>query len=210
MRVVFALLALFCVVFAWEQGFDPLLALPQQLGRDSDPPREPLTFKWDNCGSAPVKLNQLSISPDPLVLGQPISVQIAASVGAALTTSNMDHVAITLEKSVLGIWVEIPCVDNAGSCTYANPCALLNDNKAKCATDPNCICNIVSKFPSPRPNCTCPISAGNYGPYSFNANTHNPGVSWLTNGDYYAKVELQDANNNDLMCLEVYLSLSAS
>lgn len=34
---------------------------------------------------------------------------------------------VTLEKKVAEIWIQIPCIDQMGSCTYDNLCSILDD-----------------------------------------------------------------------------------
>jgi hypothetical protein len=40
--------------------------------------------------------------------------------------------------------------------------------------------------------------------------TKNPNLSWLTDGEYYAKAQLTDQNGDEIGCWEFYASLSAT
>ena len=49
----------------------------------------------------------------------------AAHSPLAATLSSPIQLTLELEKLVGIVWVKIPCVDNVGSCTYADACTLL-------------------------------------------------------------------------------------
>jgi len=157
-----------------------------------------LTFSWDNCGSSssPVLLKSLSISPDPIVLGQNVTGSGSGSIAKTLSSGQL---AITLEKSIFGIWTEIPCVDNLGSCTYDDFCDLLTPGNPLCSPP-------FSDHGFP---CKCPIPAGSYSLPPSSIAVPNPNISWLSDGDYYVEVVVSDNSGNQLGCYEIYFSLSA-
>jgi len=201
------LLAVVIVCYA-RTPLDELLTKPQKLNRDKNPPQQPLTFKWNTCGNPTgVVIKSLSVTPDPVPLGGDINVVVSVSVTEQISSTSVRTIPLTLEKSVLGVWVELPCIDNAGSCTYQDPCALLAKAAEQCNSTKMCICNYTEPIGVP---CVCPFSPKLYGPYTLPPiHIHNPEISWLTDGDYYAKVEIADASGKDVLCTEVYVSLTS-
>jgi ganglioside GM2 activator len=175
---------------------ESIFDIPQILGRYLNPPKAPLTFSWDSCGSSsdPVQLKSLTLAPDPLVLGQNITVSFAADFAEQI---NAGQALITLEKKIFGIWTEIPCVDNVGSCTYDNFCTLFNPNKP---------CPVLEKYGIP---CHCPFGPGDYALPAVSIATKDPNISWLTDGDFYAKAQMLDANQQQQqLTTHNFLSLS--
>jgi len=156
-------------------------------------------FSWDSCGqsSDPIVIKSLSVGPDPIVLGGNITISGAVTVGVAVPSAQL---LITLEAQIFGIWTEIPCVDNIGSCTYDNICDYLTPDNPVCLPP-------FSNYGIP---CQCPIPAGSYALPSITVPTKNPGLSWLTDGSYYIKAQGLDANGNELACYEVYVNLSSN
>jgi len=155
------------------------------------------TFSWQSCGSAsdPVVLKTLTLTPDPIVLGQDITLAFTAAIDVNVPAVSL---GLTLEKKILGIWTEIPCVDGLGSCTYDNACSLLTPNNPFCQPP-------FSTYKLP---CQCPFPAGSYALPASQIPTQNPDISWLTSGDFYAEAEMADSSGNQLACYEVYFSLS--
>jgi hypothetical protein len=101
------------------------------------------------------------------------------------------------------VWIEIPCVDGIGSCTLNGPalCGQLSLHQAK-------NCPKLKPFGLP---CVCPIFPNEYKtpPGGINVDTHNPNIGWLTDGDFYVKAQIQ-ATSGEILCVEVYFSLSSS
>jgi len=194
--ILLALLALTCADRVYK---------PQPLARNQDPPQHPLTFSVTNCGATTgVKILAASVLPDPIILGQ--NVTISASAMLAITFDNTEKGAsLTIDKKELGVWVEIPCLDGVGSCDYngADLCTML----ANLHPD---VRDILNRYGIPN---MCPIKPGTYGvPVNnpINAHIKDPGLSWLTSGDLYVKVEIADTKGTQVGCLEVYFSLASA
>jgi ganglioside GM2 activator len=153
-------------------------------------------FSWKNCGdtSDPVTVNSLTLSPNPVVLGKNISLSFSATSKVNLTSGGKAEVKIWKKE---GIWIEIPCVDNVGSCTYDNLCSLIPDKP--CGP-------ILTKNHIP---CKCPFNAGTYSiPNPVSIKTKNPGLSWLTSGEFSAQGTVLDDAGHRLACYLVYVTLS--
>jgi len=160
---------------------------------------KPFNFHWDTCGGSGVSIKSVSVVPDPIVLPGNITAHAAVTVGTTISSASLSHVDMTVEKSVEGFWIEIPCLDNIGSCTYTDPCSLL-------ATVKDIVCPILSPAGLP---CQCPIAAGNYmTPASgIVAQLPNFGWSWLTDGDVYVKANAVDVSGATALCVEIYLTI---
>jgi len=148
-----------------------------RLRRPSDP------FKWDNCDSPAAGwtvVNSLAITPDPITLGDVINVQTDVTVGSIINNATFSYLDLTIEfKTFVGAWLEIPCVDNLGSCQYTGPflCGRLMNHAYR-------NCPHLKPYGLP---CTCPFLPKRYVTPTggLNITTKNPGISWLTDGDYY-------------------------
>jgi len=109
-----------------------------------------LGFSWSNCGSATdtIQVKSLTLSPDPIVIPGSVNVSLDATITADIEAPT--ELKLVVKKKEFGVFIEIPCIDNLGSCTYKNPCELL------------------SKFPCPEVfkehgfNCKCPIKKNVY------------------------------------------------
>eukprot|EP01119_Soliformovum_irregulare_P005981 TRINITY_DN1771_c0_g1_i1.p2 TRINITY_DN1771_c0_g1~~TRINITY_DN1771_c0_g1_i1.p2 ORF type:complete len:177 (-),score=28.40 TRINITY_DN1771_c0_g1_i1:225-755(-) len=155
------------------------------------------TFSVTNCDSDPFVINSLKISPDPIVLGGNITVTGDANLPVTISNAQL---ALTLEKKE-GFWIEIPCVDGVGSCTYADFCTLFKNTDKPCP----------EPFPSLGVPCHCPFPAKHYVVPPTTIETKNPNLSWLTDGEFYAKAVLTDNNSgNEIGCFEIYLDLSSN
>jgi len=159
----------------------------------------PRDFSWQSCGStsSPFVIKSFTLAPDPLVLGANITFSGAVSLSEQVTAAQLE---VTLEKKILGIWTEIPCIDNVGSCTYDNVCTFLTPDNGLCKPP-------FSNYDIP---CQCPVAAGSWAMPETTVFAKNPGLSWLTDGDFYAEAQAYDQNGNELACYEVYVSLSSS
>ncbi|CAL8358149.1 unnamed protein product [Merluccius merluccius] len=157
-------------------------------------------FDWKNCGppDAPAVLRTLTLSPDPILV--PGDLTASASGSTTVPLASPLSLNLTLEREVAGFWVKIPCVDEVGSCHYPDVCSLLDQ-----LIPPGQDC------PQPLPTyglpCRCPFKAGTYSlPES---DFYLPDVDlpyWLTNGHYRVQ-GLLGAQDKELACLKVALSL---
>lgn len=160
----------------------------------------PLQFSWGNCSStssALAKINNASISPDPI----PLPGNITASAGVTLTETLKAPLKaeITLKKKlpILG-YTTLPCIDNVGSCTYDDLCALIPP-QTECSPP-------FSTYHIP---CQCPFPAGTYylPPYNIQLPSAGSIPSFLTDGDYYGQATLIDAAGKEVGCYDAYVSL---
>eukprot|EP00162_Nutomonas_longa_P024980 comp9485_c0_seq1/m.11002 comp9485_c0_seq1/g.11002 ORF comp9485_c0_seq1/g.11002 comp9485_c0_seq1/m.11002 type:complete len:183 (+) comp9485_c0_seq1:3-551(+) len=157
-----------------------------------------LGFSYSNCGSAsdPFEINALNLSPDPISLSHNVTASGSCTVTAAAQLSSPLSVTIELKKKI-GIWVTIPCVDNVGSCTYNDICALLPSG------------NCPPWFEPLGLPCHCPIPAGNYKfpSASFPINLGSKVPSWLTDGEFQVQATVAHAGTRQL-CINIQLTIA--
>jgi len=208
--IIFALFVSFVVSFvqpkqkvAFEELLQESLSTPRVLSRNQNPPVEPMSFSWADCGpaTAPIHLSILKIVPDPIILGDNITIFADGSTKVDFTPQIGVSVSLVIETKVFGYWVKVPCVDNIGSCTYSDPCALMANDVHLCPT--------ITPYGLP---CKCPIKANSYGTPTKGivAHTRNPGYSWLTSGDYRVTATLNGPASSVLGCIQVTASLGPS
>jgi len=158
-------------------------------------------FKFNVCdGAKGTMINSLTITPAPIVLGQNITVSASVTVNQPFDSSTISSIAVTIQKQVFGAWIDIPCVDGLGSCTFdANGCDQIAKNQAQ-------ICAVLQPLGLP---CQCPFQPGTYSTpgNGISVQTQDPGISWATDGNFYVKVILKGAT--EYFCTEAYFSLAS-
>lgn len=199
MRATMALLLL-CALLGFP-GFHAELLLPDHPGPNVRKLSEVSDFSWCNCeGTYPGEIRSLSLKPDPVTI--PGDVQLSVAVSTTVPLTSPTKLALKLQKEVLGLWIDVPCVDNIGSCSY-DVC--------------ECLDNLIPPGePCPEPlaslgiPCHCPFTAGDY---SLPESTfYIPDVtlpSWVTNGDYRVTGTLS-SNNQEVGCAKIAFSLRSS
>mmetsp|Transcript_18600 Transcript_18600/g.26086 ORF Transcript_18600/g.26086 Transcript_18600/m.26086 type:complete len:201 (+) Transcript_18600:57-659(+) len=170
-----------------QKKFMRILDLPGDINVDAS------DFTYSNCGSAsdPVQINSLTVLPAPVTLGKPVTVAAQVTL-----TEDLYHIAadVTIQKKMLGHWTNIPCVDNIGSCQYADVCEMLVNQTCP------------EEFTSAGIPCNCPFSAGVYNLPSTTVDTTDPGLSWLTSGEFHANVVLSQYGSR-LCCYDFYVTI---
>eukprot|EP00047_Mylnosiga_fluctuans_P001380 m.220008 g.220008 ORF g.220008 m.220008 type:complete len:196 (+) comp10293_c0_seq1:2502-3089(+) len=176
-------------------------ALPSSVLLSASKPTAGLTltkFAWKDCGDASNALHvtNLNLSPDPITIPGNLTVSLAAALSkAAASPISAD---LVLKKGAL----KIPCIDNIGSCHYADICTLLE----KIPLNPDGTCPApLSTYKIP---CRCPLGAGSWNIPNLEIAIPKPKSipSWLTNGDYSVAATL-NAGGAQLLCLDVSISL---
>ncbi|XP_077983984.1 ganglioside GM2 activator-like [Glandiceps talaboti] len=208
MNMLVALSVLLCLSFSYVAAHPadgPLdlrllmdvLSIPQKPHADN---ATQFGMTWKNCGdkSDPVSAN-VTITPDPIPI--PGNVQVALNATFNIQFGAPLKAVLTIKKKIVGIWVEIPCVDNIGSCTYDDLCSLIPFSPSQPCPEP------FSTYKIP---CYCPFPKGVYSlPKSDIAIPQIPDLpSWLTNGDYEIHADLSMSSQR-LACYEADVSLVA-
>ncbi|XP_075297926.1 ganglioside GM2 activator [Opisthocomus hoazin] len=163
---------------------------------------ELVEFAWENCGDEtdPVVVKSLTVAPDPITI--PGTLTLSGTVSCGETISSPLKAVLTVEKQLGSVWIQLPCIDQLGSCTYDDVCTLLDD-----AIPPGTSCpEPLLTYGIP---CHCPFQEGSYSlPES---NIELPEVelpSWLTNGNYRVQAVIS-SDGNQLACMKVTFSLQS-
>jgi ganglioside GM2 activator len=188
---IFVFLALFCcAVNATMDGF------PRNHHRFHYKSITMYGMSWSSCAAAsdPAQIHNLTLTPDPIKL--PGTINIAASGVISKTITAPLKADLTVSKKVFGAWIELPCVDNVGSCTY------------------NDICSMIPPYnPCPPPfstygiPCQCPFPDGTYVLPSTSLNLKVDIPSWLENGAYKIHAKLSN-NDGEVYCIDVQANLA--
>jgi len=156
-----------------------------------------------NCGSDsdPTKILLLTVTPDPIVLGQNITLAFKGLLSQLIDPAADISASVLVESKLFGVWIEVPCIGNLGSCNYTNVCQvwgmLLN------ATN---LCPVLTKLHIP---CACALEAGTYTIPPTSTLVPNPGISWL-DGELRVSVAAFTASEERLFCYQITLTLASS
>jgi len=200
--VTILLISLFVVAILARPAFKR----PPRLANYKLPQPATVPFSYKNCGTStdPIQIASVGLTPnDPIYLGANLTITASGSLSETLTDSNFGSTSVTIEKSVFGVYVTIPCLDNVGSCTYDSLCTLLL----------NASCPSLQTYGY---NCKCPFPAQSYTiPNTQNSNPLTVALpvppdwlDWLTSGDYEVTGTLYDDSGNRLVCVTVQGSLA--
>ncbi|KAJ7365940.1 Ganglioside GM2 activator [Desmophyllum pertusum] len=143
---------------------------------------------WKNCdGSFPVKITEIKLSPDPLVLRKGARVTFGGKFKVAGDAGTQYKLHLSLKKKVW-VWVPLPCIRNVGSCTYDIGCDKMKDL-------------LVGA------QCPLPIKA-----YTVNQRekilTDISVPSFLSSGTYKIKADLiEKGSTRRIACLEAELEI---
>lgn len=162
-----------------------------------DGPFKMLGFTWSDCSAAGSSLHvsKLSVGPNPIRIPGNVSLTVQASLSKAIAAPL--EVDVEVYKQVL-IWVKVPCIDNVGSCTYSDVCALDPYNQKPCPP-------VFSQQKLP---CKCPAKQGNFDVSDLTLFVNPPGVpSWLEDGNYRVTANLKH-QGNPVGCLHMEFSIT--
>jgi len=147
-------------------------------------------FSFKDCGGANslININSVMVTPDPLAFPGPLNIaagfKINSNVGAPMVGD------LYIAKKVLGKFVKLPCIDNFGSCQYADLCELME--QVQC---PDPIVRIGI-------DCTCPLKANTY---TFPQTEFEVDVSFIPAGDYHM-VGNVTYQSKQAACLDITLT----
>ncbi len=101
-------------------------------------------------------------------------------------------------KKKIGIWVDIPCVDNVGSCTYSDVCSMLPSGPCPPA---------FQRLGVP---CHCPFPVGTYKlpPFSVDLKVPSNVPGWLSDGDFQLQATVNGAGGQTA-CIKVEVALAS-
>jgi len=155
-------------------------------------------FSYSNCATgSDLNIKTLNIAPDPIVIPGNVTIELDAAIATEITA--ITSADLVVKKKIFGVFIEVPCVDNVGSCTYTDVCALLA--KIECPKE-----IIDHGF-----RCQCPFAAKEF---NIPAGTtvalpSIPIPSSLENGDYDIKVTLKNGDTV-LACYDFKATLKSA
>ncbi|XP_071786963.1 ganglioside GM2 activator-like [Asterias amurensis] len=156
-------------------------------------------FSFNDCSapSAPLKGN-VTLSPtSPVTLPGKLTVSFNASFGVTLKTPL--KLVLKIEKKEF-IWIDIPCVDNIGSCTYDDICSMIPPTPSSGCPPPLKAAGLP---------CACPFQQGKYSlkPTVLEIESLPSGIpDFLADGDFKVNAKLFDGNN-ELGCVDLAFTL---
>ncbi|XP_072728755.1 ganglioside GM2 activator isoform X1 [Ciconia boyciana] len=159
-------------------------------------------FAWENCGDKrdPVVLQSLSVAPDPISI--PGSLRISAAVSSNKTMAAPLKAVLLVEKALGDLWIQLPCIDQLGSCTYNDVCTILDNLIPPGTTCPEPL--LTYGIP-----CHCPFKAGSYSlPASDFVLPEVELPAWMTNGNYRVRVAVS-SGGEELACVKLAFSLQS-
>ncbi|XP_053399427.1 ganglioside GM2 activator-like [Mercenaria mercenaria] len=182
-------------VFQYEiakaQSFVHTFEMPRKENYPSEGQRKLGPAKWEDCSStAPlVNIKSLSITPDPLHFPGPLDVATEFTIKENLLAPL--KVDLLIKKKILGTYIEIPCIDNFGSCKYDDICQVLSQVGDQC---PDPLKKIGIK-------CSCPFGKGTY---NLPKTEFDLTADVIPSGEYeiQANVTMQGA---EVVCLKLFL-----
>ncbi|RUS78016.1 hypothetical protein EGW08_014233 [Elysia chlorotica] len=170
----------------------PFLLRGQPMGMIKKTPKASLgaPFKWDSCGPADqlVEVRNLTLGPSPFTF--PGTLKFGFDIVFHDTISADDKVAadLKLQINARGVWIDIPCIGNVGSCQYDDLCSILN--RIQCPAD-------LQEQGIP---CSCPFNKGEYKLQKYSVTID---ASVFLAGDYKAKAVLSESSKGQIACYEI-------
>lgn len=171
-----------------------------------------LRFSFSNCGpsSDPMKINSLIFEPDPLPIPGNLTLSVDGFLEKDLNSPltviffsekcfflNFTFLKMTLKiiKIVGPFKVEIPCIDNVGSCTYSDVCTML--------PEPD---NCPAFFREHQIPCTCPFPSGEYSIKNVLLAVETS--QKIPNGEYNIISNFQSKEIGHVGCIQVNLKIA--
>lgn len=153
-------------------------------------------FNWKSCADGSnVHIKSLSVS-DPITIPGQVTVGLDAAIAKEIT--QISSVDLVIKKKIFGVYIEVPCVDNIGSCTYNNICTMLAPIKC-----PQQLLDLGF-------TCHCPFAAKEY-KVPAGTEVTIPKInlpSFVENGDYDIKGTVKNGAEV-LACYEIQITLKA-
>uniref|UniRef100_T1IP49 MD-2-related lipid-recognition domain-containing protein n=1 Tax=Strigamia maritima TaxID=126957 RepID=T1IP49_STRMM len=158
-----------------------------------------VSFSWDNCGTGEQALiKELTLSPTPLIIPGNVTIDFVGE--SAIDAVSPLKTQLTMKRKLGFFWIDIPCVDDLGSCNYDDGCTLLE--KYFPVKDPCPPVFLDNNIP-----CHCPFPKGEYKIPSYTVDIpSDPLPSWLSDGQYKIRIEISP----NYACVDLSLTLGSS
>ncbi|XP_046646738.1 ganglioside GM2 activator-like [Daphnia pulicaria] len=154
-------------------------------------------FDWVTCSGpdALAHINELDIS-DPLSIPGNITITVDSVLSSDVQSPL--KVAVRVQKKVGFFWIDVPCIDNVGSCDYEDLCAIIPFPPGEPCPEPFLSLNLP---------CNCPVSKGDY--VLKNKLVHIPDEhipQFLARGQYSVQVQAS-MNSQEVVCFQSKFAL---
>ncbi|KAK4016694.1 hypothetical protein OUZ56_031657 [Daphnia magna] len=154
-------------------------------------------FDWSTCSGpdALAQINEFDLS-EPLSIPGNVTVTVDSILRGDITTPL--KVIVRVQKKVGFLWIEVPCVDNVGSCDYEDLCAELPFPPGVPCPEPFLALGLP---------CNCPVLQGDYfirNKLVFIPDEHIP--QFLARGQYSVQVRAS-INSQEVICFQSKFTL---
>merc|ERR1712179_347980 len=156
-----------------------------------------LPFKVTDCSTSPNKLitvENIVLTNDPVPI--PGNESVSLDVHVLRPIAGVGHYTVNLrvQRHVFNGYVQVPCVEDVGSCTY-DLCTILDGHHYNTPNHcPQEIASSTSDFP-----CSCPFAVGDYhlNPTGAQIGELPFYLKWLGGGDYKAEAKVVDTTTGE-------------
>jgi len=82
------------------------------------------SFSWSACSGpdALVTINKIAVS-EPLSIPGNVTITLDSYLSRLIESPL--HVTVKITKKISFIWIDVPCIDNIGSCVYEDFCVAI-------------------------------------------------------------------------------------
>jgi len=156
------------------------------------------SFAWSTCSGpdALAVINKLVVS-EPLSIPGNVTITLDSYLSRLIESPL--KVEVHISRKVGFIWIDVPCIDNIGSCLYEDICTAIPFPPDAPCPEPF----ISLGFP-----CHCPFPQGAY--MAEKRTVHIPGENiphFLTKGHYTVRVQAF-SNDEEVVCLSARFDLA--
>ncbi|XP_062574655.1 uncharacterized protein LOC134236488 [Saccostrea cucullata] len=161
--------------------------IPIHFGTSCSRRRYRRALTWRDCVPSTtahpyVTFTSISVSPSPVLIPGNITIGVCGTIHHHF--SKNVRMVVHMDKHLLGVWTNIPCRNNFGSCNYDNPCEVLSAFATSGTCPPQLEAHGIP--------CTCPFNPSdiNLPPSVFEVKTINASWSWFVTGRFRVQAEL--------------------
>ncbi|GAB1606889.1 ganglioside GM2 activator-like [Argonauta hians] len=170
------------------------------------------SFKWTQCGPKDAMImHSFNIGPDPVKVGQPLSLSVHAQT---FKTLNGSDIKLQMGRKTFLLTIPVPCLYHFGSCTYRDSCTLMQRMKDENwgGKTADLVLQVESLMAQHNINLKCPVPPQKMDIDGFKLNL--PALpktaALLLEGDYKIKITATDRLTKKInFCFEIELSIDA-
>ncbi|ESO07133.1 hypothetical protein HELRODRAFT_191068 [Helobdella robusta] len=195
-----------------DERFRQLVIKYSKMTRNKNSGLKLRDFSWEDCGDSTfaARFKSISVSPDPIHLPGNITVSGKGTLSRSISSPIL--ASVVLKKKII-VWVEVPCIEHSGSCTYGDICQLLHHLPCSSSSNNNDkyyynnFNGDVGGNGSPNFSCQCPFAEGSYDIPPMTFAIFDPKIpSILLDGQFQVTVHLYDAIG-EIACLHSHFTV---